>query len=115
MTAPFPPEERVLRECGCPPWVIRCAHFNDEAVVLAGPPSEPAARVFHSPDCFLVAQLHKQELWIVGLDSQLVACPYCGAARAGFNRPFMVRFTDSYEDALSAFYEAEEALIRGEL
>lgn len=32
-----PNGHRAERECGCPPWVLRCAHFGEETLWLTGP------------------------------------------------------------------------------
>ncbi len=33
-------ERDPRQECGCPPWVVQCAHFEGQIVVLASPESQ---------------------------------------------------------------------------
>lgn len=93
-------EERV-RECTlCPPWVLRCAHWESSGVVMVG-----LHGTKHDDHANRVLIVHPMSSW--------VACRYCGDLHCREGAPTYF-YGDDYDAALAAFYEAEERLLRGE-
>jgi len=103
-----PETERILRECDCPPWVERCAHFPDGRIlglVTAHPlPSTHSDLCAVNGDGFTVR--------FVGV----FYCDYCGDETGVFGQNFYRDATTdaSYHEALAAFHAAEETLLRGD-
>ena len=107
MTAPMTDLDARARECGCPPQVEMCAHFEGRVVVLSS-----AAR--HS---LRVRQRHSMTAF--GVDYSIEGLPRfcgCGCGWQGFQRHSAVLFHgDSHDLALAAFEEACERLRAGVL
>lgn len=101
-TIPFVIERAERDGCDCPPWVIRCAHFDGGLLVLAVP--HGTQHDAHSNRCFAVAR-------------QLIPCPFCGELVTGwnFNAIYVTHDTTASDlvDAHAAFDAAELALLRG--
>lgn len=98
--------DRIFRECDCPPWVIRCAHLPSGELLILAAPSGPCKSSLRAPlpvnGKFSVATIDPYE----GCDDG------CGLLLA-YPEYVYVRGV-SLDAALAAFYEAEEALLRGE-
>lgn len=87
------------RECGCPPWVLRCAHWDGAGVVWVGPHGSPHDR-------------HVMVRYAVYSMSEWHKCQLCGDLMGHGLTAF---YTGNDEAAaLEAFHAAEERLLRGE-
>ena len=101
--------ERILRECDCPPWVVRCAHTDGQMLVIIddGPTGMPPC-----PTC----EVDGDDLgtfFVQLLAGEWVNCPDCGV-QAIWPHQTLARYASgaSYPEALTAFHEAEEALLK---
>ena len=98
----------VARECPtCPPWIIRCAHFEDEWLTLA---SREEYRKVYPEVVTPIKHAYGVTCWHRGATRPSRSHP---GAIEGPERPRL--YTDDYEEALAYFHEAEEALLRGVL
>lgn len=100
------------RECDCNPTIKRCVHFDGGILYIT---DEMQVDGTHKKDCFLLRFYASHFNFIVAHCLEIVDCPYCGgtqgASRGG--RGFITG-TRTYDEALAAFYAAEEALLRGD-
>lgn len=95
------------RECSCPEWVIRCAHFPDGRYIGIRKPNLIKVRCSRCP-------LLNELKWVFGGSYGMSYCPECGSpVWPRFNRIYLENF-DSEAGALAAFLEAERRLIDGE-
>lgn len=97
------------RECNCPEWVIRCAHFDGRVLVLTGSEGVAIHTCRLTKNYFTPFGLYEVAGWkpcYMGVD-----CPGAVAipSPTATPEPFWVE-----ADALAAFYAAEEALLRGD-
>ena len=106
---------RAARDgCDCPPWIIRCAHFDGYMAQLNDISLVTARHLGQTPTRYAV---------VVMTERPSHPCPCCGTPLYGFgpqkpnswtNRePKNLRLaSDDYNEALAAFHKAEEALLR---
>ncbi len=90
------------RECGvCSPSIQRCAHFGDISIHLADVRrTTPKGWAIKIPEHFLVSRVTSPADHAPSGGPYIDRCFYKG---------------DDYAEALAAFHEAEERLLRGEL
>lgn len=89
------------RECHCPAHVLRCVHLGDEILVLA---SDTESR---SPHRKCAGPFYHFGIAVI---TGYVLCPTCGTTVGAAQRGYGTG-TDTYADALEAFYAAERELI----
>ena len=94
------------RECGCPPWVVRCVHFDGRTLVLLNPFLNDA----HVTEC--PSSDHNSYCVAIVFDWQ--DCNFCGGIGAtalvswgNFNAP---RY-DSEAEAIAGFERAAAELL----
>lgn len=95
------------RECDCPEWVIRCAHFEGRLVLLATnargrKPCPIRKSTVPNPNRRVVATASRP----------YEMCP-CGCGVLSLLPDTVLHRSESVADALAAFYAAEEELLRG--
>ena len=86
--------------CDCPPWVIRCAHYEGRGVVLVTPHGTN-----HDHHCDNIP-------FNVFMTKEWIICPRCGDLIHDHLHQSRYRGHDA-DEALAAFYAAEEALLAG--
>ena len=93
--------------CDCPPWVIRCAHLGDDVIVMCGAAGYCATCGEGDDDSshYLVIPAFNK-----------FSCLACRTRTVPerYMREMPPYWGTSYDEALAAFYAAEEALIRGD-
>lgn len=90
----------MSRECHCPEWVIRCAHFDDQTIAVGDAflmKCEPG--FFHIGRRYALVDPRFSEN-----TQHVVGYPFR-------NSPGLITTFDSEADALAAFYEAERELL----
>lgn len=99
------------RECGCPPWVIRCAHFNDHGLQLKRPLTDREQEASPHGDACAVVNGYpvKQGYWNVRRIENGHKCPRCGTT--AYRASLALYFGHSEADALEAFYAAGRELL----
>ena len=60
--------------CGCPPWVLRCVHFDGRILMLLG-------YQLDSPECALCVPPNRKEFQCGSIRGDWVPCPECGELR----------------------------------
>ena len=108
MTLPEAATERVLRECGCPPWVVRCAHLGDPSDHLV----HLADRDIFGPMSSCPADLLPDVRYHVCVWDDQREIGAWGTLDGPEHRIKPYR-SDSYDAALAAFHAAEMELLRG--
>lgn len=100
------------RECNCPSWV-RCAHFENQAVILFAREACPPQHQEHAaPDAWAVYYFPRYSAVL------FETCDVCGVER-GMNsgvwddRPTRTYCGDSADDALAAFEQGEARMREG--
>jgi hypothetical protein len=105
-----PTVDRIHRECDCPPWVLKCVHWEGRRVLLGDIELTCISHQIRASARYAV-DAHEQRRWFhascgcmtaetpIGLDSW---------------HPTSIT-TDDLDAALAAFHEAEEALLRGDV
>lgn len=93
------------RECDCPEWVLRCAHYEGQSLTLWN------YLVFPLPNDRFAVSTHPG-----AVQTGLCDCGQCsGFVYDNDRADFRYLYSGSSEaDALAAFYAAEEALLRGD-
>jgi len=100
--------ERAARDgCGCPEWVIRCAHFGGQSLHFVD------STLFNNPKNHRAATDRYQVTHWVDATAR-PHCEKCGAWVGPRSRLFPQVGTEDYAAALAAFHEAEERLLRGD-
>lgn len=96
--------------CDCPAWVIRCAHFGTTRLTLG-----QTFNVGHAPSCHYASVIPPGPYRLGPYSAPWMTCPDCGLVE-GFNDDFITerRWLHDESDALAAFYEAEQTLLRGD-
>lgn len=117
MTSPATATITRLRECDCPPWVLRCVHFGEDVLVLASRDGHhiDAASRKHQERC------DPREWFPFAVSAVSGGWEPCGGGcgylypreRAKGIKHLKQRYATE-ADALTAFYAAEEQLLRGE-
>lgn len=107
MNTPLPTmtPERV-RECDCPPYVLRCSHQWGQLLVLTDSTIIGRCRGAN----LLPGARYRVNLLQNGFDARCL-CPQRHAAF--WQLPAIHQSFDDYDDALAAFYAAEENLLQG--
>ena len=95
------PGDTSPKECDCPPWVLRCVHFDGDGIVLTS-----AHGTDHDNHSTTSSRGVKHSVYLM---SQWVNCIFCGDLCAPFGVP--VYSGPDYAAALAAFHEAETALL----
>lgn len=97
------PEPRVSECTICPPQVMRCVHFGDVSIVMASYQQMGACARHVGFD-------------VGRLDGPMTFGTWdcCGAPCIRGNNATMLAWTPKIDDAVAAFNEAEEALLRGD-
>jgi hypothetical protein len=102
IASPSPNDPRAERECGCPPWVIRCAHWDGQVLVL----SDEAG---HQTGCgFCDGNTGPQ---VFQMREPWSTCPYCAGPAI---YPWQVQFASCQDDLPAAeaeFHHREAALL----
>jgi hypothetical protein len=106
--------ERPDRDgCDCPQYItIRCVHTLDYNITFTDKDrAEGAHRM-----CVMMAKSQRFTVAATNATDGRVDCPYCGETNAGYwsFTELSCSTSDSYDDALAAFYAAEERLLRGD-
>ena len=94
------------RECGCPPWVIRCVHFDGRTLVLLNPFLNDA----HVTGC--TARDRNSYAVAVVLDWR--DCNFCGGIGAlalVSNANFFAPRSNTETEAIAAFERAAAGLL----
>lgn len=102
------PEIRNVRECDCPEWVQRCAHFSDGRRLLL-------ANALHKSGEYCLDNHPRFRYSVYSIDGNWHSCA-CGCGIKRIWNPQRVQHfgvTNSEADALAVFYAAEEALLAG--
>lgn len=102
--------DRILRECHCPPWVVRCAHVDDVSLALV----DNSVTI---PGCSCEMGAEVSDFGVIKTLGRPVPCPLVkGCTAYGFLEPNVISddVYPSHDEALAAFYAAEEALLRGD-
>lgn len=104
-------ESPRVSECPiCPPWVERCAHFDDEVIYLYD------SDVGHCPCSTILRKSGRgtPSRYTVGFRSRSAPCPIDGIYRHSAVRE-RAYCGDEHDEALSAFEAAEAALLGREV
>jgi len=87
--------------CGCPEWVERCIHFDDKVLRLLADPQAARCGCAIATCRYVVCTGNFRPCHVDGSLTHVLA----------FERLYL---GDDYDEALAAFHEAEERLLRGE-
>lgn len=107
--------DRILRECDCPSWIERCSHFDGRGVVLGRTDVFYVAHAASTCICEASEGTPPYSIAVLA-EGGWVPCR-CGAEDApliAYSGQPSALYLEDYDEALAAFYAAEEALIRGD-
>lgn len=116
MTLPAQGVERRARRdgCDCPPWVIRCAHFDERTLVLTDNRAHWGKDGHHCiSNC---SDDYAYDVFEVVGYATCTLCPAFQAIDASPSSEWAADLcTDDYGEALGFFIEAEARLLAGDL
>ena len=104
--APAPPD-RILRECDCPPWVVRCVHIEDRILVM----TDNSVAV---PGCVCANGSLTPDFGVMQAKGPPQMCPNVAACNAWGFHSFNVDFARAglaRVEADAVFGEAESILL----
>ncbi len=87
--------------CGCPPWVLRCVHFDGRILLLLG-------YQLDSPECARCVPPSQEEFQCGSIRGDWDSCPECGEPRLYDQTLPGVTYHNTEAEGREAFDKAEE-------
>ena len=96
--------ERAQRECGCPEWVVRCAHWDGQVLVLDETSEKQPGPRKHAG--------FRTATFLVGTHPERHKCDCCGTGVFMPSESQVFFETDDLPAAEAEFHRREQELVR---